>query len=190
MRIGSTKPVPINVRIVAATNQDVKKMIAEGLFREDLYYRLQVLSIEIPPLRERREDLLLLSEAFFKQIADAGGEEKVLDRGAKQCLMEYEWPGNVRELRNVIQRISLLSKSSTITRGVMEATIHSKGYTLLPEEDKAQELRINERMMEINNAYRKLINEALGLAHGNKTKAAEILGVSRKTFYRMLEKYS
>ncbi|QAT43270.1 sigma-54 interaction domain-containing protein [Aminipila luticellarii] len=189
-RIGSSNETPVNVRVVAATNRDLEQMISEGLFRQDLYYRLQVLNIDIPPLRKRREDLLLLTETFLKEAADANGDEpKVLDSDAQKCLMEYEWPGNVRELRNVIHRITLLSKINVVSKDILEAAIYSKGYRLKPESNETPEVRLNKRRMDVDHSYANLINEALEITKGNKKQAADLLGVSRKTFYRMIEKY-
>lgn len=190
-RIGSSNPVPVDVRVIAATNRDLKKMIQEGLFREDLYYRLQVLSIEIRPLRERREDLLVLAESFFKLIAKSNGDKpKVMDKGARKCLMEYDWPGNVRELRNVIQRLTLVTKTNTVSQAAMEATIYSTGYVMRSDAQISPERQISERLAEIDHSYKSLIDEAIELTGGNKSQAAELIGVSRKTFYRMMDKYS
>ncbi|WP_432667144.1 sigma 54-interacting transcriptional regulator [Wukongibacter baidiensis] len=189
-RIGSSTETPVNVRVVAATNRDLKKMISEGLFREDLYYRLQVLNIEIPPLRERRDDLLLLTNSFFNQVANANEEEpKFLDPMAKNCLMTYDWPGNVRELRNVIQRVTLLSRTNAISKETLESAIYSKGYSLKSKVEEEPEVRLNKRLLDVDNAYVNLINEALDITGGNKKQAAELLGVSRKTLYRLIEKY-
>jgi transcriptional regulator with PAS, ATPase and Fis domain len=189
-RIGSSTQTPVNVRVVAATNRDLKKMISEGLFRKDLYYRLQVLSIEIQPLKKRGEDILLLAETFFKQAVNSNGDEpKVLDLNAQKFLMEYEWPGNVRELRNVILRINLLSKTNIVTKDILESAIYSKGYNLKSKTNESPEVKLNKRIMDVNNSYANLINEALDITQGNKSQAAELLGVSRKTLYRMIEKY-
>lgn len=189
-RIGSSTQTPVNVRVIAATNRNLEKMIDEGLFRKDLYYRLQVLSIEIPPLRERRDDLLLLTESFLGQAADTNDEElKHLDVNAQKSLMSYDWPGNVRELRNVIHRITLLSKSKAVTKEDLDTAIHSKGYALKSNISETPESRLDKCMSDINNSYALLIKEALDIAGGNNTRAAELLGVSRKTFYRMRGKY-
>ncbi|MCD8140920.1 MAG: sigma 54-interacting transcriptional regulator [Planctomycetaceae bacterium] len=127
-RIGSSRPIPINVRLIAATNRNLEEMVADGLFRQDLYYRLQVLSIEIPPLRERGTDILLLAESFLRQFVDAdSGLAKTLDATTRKAMLEYEWPGNVRELRNVINRIAILSKDRIVTRDILEAAISSRG---------------------------------------------------------------
>ncbi len=253
-RIGSSSQTPVNVRVVAATNRDLEKMIDEGLFRKDLYYRLQVLNIEIPPLRDRKEDLRLLTESFFRQAAEATDEEqKSLDAEAIQCLEAYDWPGNVRELRNVIQRVTLLSKTDIVTKDVLEAAIYSKGYSLshrdhdaadiavpqtegaagigdprtfigpgsrettagtlhengisgskqqrsdekqtetapstqLPPDASPDEI-IESHMKEIDAAYARMLNDVLAITNGNKTQAAELLGISRRTIYRMIDKY-
>lgn len=195
IRIGSSSQTPVNVRVVAATNRNLEKMIDEGLFRKDLYYRLQVLNIEIPPLRERREDLLLLADSFFKQAVEGSSDGcvaiKHLDPEAQECLLSYDWPGNVRELRNVIHRITLLSKTDTVSLEVLKAAIYSKGYALNPEEEKEETdaPSLDKCLKDVDRAYAKLIETALEISGGNKSQAAELLGVSRMTFYRMIEKY-
>ena len=244
-RIGSSSQTPVNVRVVAATNRDLEKMIDEGLFRKDLYYRLQVLNIEIPPLRDRKEDLKLLTEAFFRQAAEATDEEqKSLDAEAVKSLEAYDWPGNVRELRNVIQRVTLLSKTGVVTKDVLEAAIYSKGYSLSHRDripaDNLKQLSspaaassgigdpvtfighgsssgaasqatkapisaetaedqppvnispdeiIESHMKVIDAAYASMLKDVLAITGGNKTQAAELLGISRRTIYRMIDKY-
>ncbi len=244
-RIGSSSQTPVNVRVVAATNRDLEKMIDEGLFRKDLYYRLQVLNIEIPPLRDRKEDLKLLTEAFFRQAAEAtDDEQKSLDAEAVKSLEAYDWPGNVRELRNVIQRVTLLSKTGVVTKDVLEAAIYSKGYSLshrdrtladnleqpsslaaaspgigdpvtfigqgssstpagqtdradVPAETAEDQLPVNispdeiieSHMKVIDAAYASMLKDVLAITGGNKTQAAELLGISRRTIYRMIDKY-
>ena len=192
-RIGGIKPTPINVRLVAATNRDLSKMVADGLFRQDLFYRLQVLNVEIPPLRSRKEDLITLSEHFLAQASVYSDvPQKTLSSGAKRVLQEYGWPGNVRELKNVINRVNLVSKQDIISEEDLTSAIYSAsnaanvlgGITQTDTKKSLDEIR-----SDINSSYQQLIAEAIRQANGNKTKAAEILGVSRKTFYRMLERY-
>lgn len=190
-RIGSSHEIPVDVRVIAATNRDLSKMVSEKLFREDLYYRLQVLNIEIPPLRERSEDILELAEMFLKQSADLNGTDtQKLATDAKKALTTYDWPGNIRELKNAVNRMSILSGENVITRDVLEASIYAKGYLLKTETTESTEDRLSKRKHEVSESYVNLINEALDITKGNKKQAAELLGVSRKTFYRMLEKYS
>jgi len=190
-RVGSTKEVPVDVRLVAATNRNLNEMVSTGLFRQDLYYRLQVLEIEIPPLRERPNDVLLLAEHFLKMSADQNGKTvKKIDKEAKIILKEYDWPGNARELRNFINRIDLLLKEQLITVKDIYAYLNSKEYNFSSTTNEAPEIRINKRKMEINTSYANMLNEVLAITEGNKKEAAKLLGISRKTFYRLLEKYN
>lgn len=191
-RIGSTKQIPVNVRVIAATNRNLEKMVEEGLFREDLYYRLQVLAIEIPPLRDRRDDLILLADTFLRQAMNPlDSLPKKLDRKAQHFLMEYDWPGNVRELRNVLNRATVLAKGDVISRETLEASIYSKSFQLTVSSAKHEspEVRLQKRQDSVNQAYAELIREALDITGGNKKKAAELLDISRNTLYRMMEKY-
>jgi len=189
-RIGDIKSIPINVRVIAATNRNLEKMVDEGLFRQDLYYRLQVLSLEIPPLRERSEDVILLAEQFLKSTAKLNGEHaKTLDPGAKILLASYEWPGNVRELRNVMSRASLLSQSDILMAEDISSSISSKGYALAPKAPETIQERLDRRRADVDIAYTNLLKEALDIANGNKKQASELLGISRKTLYKMLGKY-
>lgn len=189
-RIGSSKQIPVNVRLITATNRNLAEMVEEGLFRQDLYYRLQVLTLEIPPLRERKDDLALLSDSFLNQAAAPYLDTpKILSSQAKKVLMSYDWPGNVRELRNVITRATVLSKSKIISKETLEESIASKGYMLKAISTDSPETRVKQKLKEIDLAYASLLKEALELTAGNKKEAAELIGVSRNTFYRMLEKY-
>ncbi len=197
-RIGSTKPFPVNVRLIAATNRNLEKMVEEGLFRQDLYYRLQILNIIIPPLRSRREDILQISEELLRQGRAPGSlQEKTLTEDAKQILLSYDWPGNVRELRNVLSRAALLSKSSFITRDVLTASIFASGSDArlsyeqsLPDSTLSAEARLAQRQQEVEAAGANLLKEAISITGGNKSKAAALLDMSRNTFYRMLKKYN
>lgn len=189
-RIGSSKQIPVNVRLITATNRNLAEMVEEGMFRQDLYYRLQVLTLEIPPLRERKDDLALLSDSFLNQAAAPYLDTpKILSSQAKKVLMTYDWPGNVRELRNVITRATVLSKSKIISKETLEESIASKGYMLKAISTDTPAERVKQKLTEIDNAYTSLLKEALELTAGNKKEAAELIGVSRNTFYRMLEKY-
>lgn len=189
-RIGSSKQIPVNVRLIAATNRNLAEMVEEGLFREDLYYRLQVLTLEIPPLRDRKEDLALLSDSFLRQAAEPYLDTpKILSAQAKKVLISYDWPGNVRELRNVITRATVLSKSKIISKETLEESIASKGYMLKAASAASPEDRMKQKLMEIDTAYASLLKEALDITAGNKKDAAKLIGVSRNTLYRMLEKY-
>lgn len=189
-RIGGSKNIPVDVRIIAATNCSLEKMIEEGLFREDLYYRLMVLNITIPPLRDHPEDITLCAEFFLQQSTQQNNlEKKMIDTDAKKLMTEYNWPGNIRELRNVMNRVSILSKSTIITREILAASLQPGNCFINEPQEKTAEMRINEKKNAIDRSNAELIKEVLFISKGNKRKAAELLGVSRKTFYRMLEKY-
>lgn len=189
-RIGGSKNIPVDVRIIAATNCSLEKMIEEGLFREDLYYRLMVLNITIPPLRDHPEDIPLCAEFFLQQSTQQNNlEKKMIDTDAKKLMTEYNWPGNIRELRNVMNRVSILSKSTIITREILAASLQPGNCIINEPQEKTAEMRINEKKNAIDRSNAGLIKEVLSISKGNKRKAAELLGVSRKTFYRMLEKY-
>lgn len=190
-RIGSSKTISVDVRILAATNQSLEKMIKDGLFRNDLYYRLMILNVEIPPLRNHPEDIISYGEFFLKQAAEKSGlAQKALDESAKALLMQYDWPGNIRELRNVMNRANICTDALLITREDLQASLYPESYALhalTPE--KPPEVRIREKMDAVDRSHAELISEALSISGGNKVKAADLLGVSRRTFYRMLEKY-
>ena len=189
-RIGDTREIEVGVRVIAATNRDLERMVEEGLFRKDLYYRLQVFNLVIPPLREREDDIVPLAEVFLKQVAQSNGRlAKLLDYSAKKTLTEYNWPGNVRELRNVIQRVALLSKRNVINDKDIEASISSKPYSFKADAPETPENRLEKCRREIEKANANLLKEALEITDGNKQEAAALLGMSRATLYRMMEKY-
>ncbi len=198
-RIGSSKPFPVNVRLIAATNRDLAQMVSDGLFRQDLYYRLQILHLVIPPLRNRGEDILQISYSILDQIEkSSGSEKKELTKEARQVMLNYSWPGNVRELRNVLYRAALFSKTDFITKDVLEASIFAgnsgaKLPSTIPQESTeniSPEDRLKQRYDEVNTANINLIKEAIDIAGGNRSKAADILNISRNTFYRTLKKYN
>lgn len=191
-RIGGTKPIPVNVRLIAATNRDLAAMVEDKLFRQDLYYRIQVLNVAVPPLRERKSDLPELAEHFLQSSAGLDNSTaKRLSTAAENVLVSYDWPGNVRELKNVISRISVIARSSVVTAeelkesiGILSPSSFAAGTGELTSGEGLEPIRAR-----IDQAYAELLREALHISCGNKSKAAELLDVSRKTLYRMLEKY-
>lgn len=192
-RVGGTKPTPIDVRLIAATNRDLKKMVEDNLFRQDLYYRIQVLNIEVPPLRTRKEDLLDLSAHFLSaSVPSADYPQKALSAESKETLLRYDWPGNVRELKNVINRVSVISEENLISNEDLQSAIgispcFEKQSLTLPDDGENTLTAIRNR---IDRDYTLLLCKALELSGGNKSKAAELLSISRKTLYRMIEKYN
>ncbi len=181
--VGATEPIPIDTRLIAATNRDLDQEIARGNFRSDLFYRLNVIAIEIPPLRHRREDIPVLAESFLAQIALTRGEEpKTLTPEAAEQLQSYSWPGNVRELENAIERAVILASNGVITPASLPDRIRQRKSEPLVSERVA----VNPSLDAIERAY---IMWVLGSEGGNKSKAAETLGIDPSTLYRKLTRF-
>jgi len=179
-RLGSTRPLKANVRVIAATNRDLKKAMERGDFREDLFYRLQVFDIKLPPLRERPRDILPLSEAFLQDIGQLFGRPPAgLTRDAKDALLRYHWPGNVRQLRNALERAAILCEGGLIT---------AEHLSLDPEPSAPPPAAINSPAT-LNTLERDMIVKALAEFGGNKSKAAGRLGISRTQLYVRIRKY-
>lgn len=180
--VGSTDPIPVDVRLIAATNRNLERDIEEGRFRRDLYYRLNVISLELPPMRDRTEDIPLLAEHFLSRQAGEGEEPRKLSPKALQVLQEYHWPGNVRELENVIERAVVLSAGPTIKPDALPERLHET-----PSEPLVQDRPpANPALEIIERAY---IEHVLKAEGGNKTKAAEVLGIDPSTLYRKIKRY-
>jgi DNA-binding NtrC family response regulator len=180
--VGSTEPIPVDVRLVGATNRDLERDIEEGRFRRDLFYRLNVIYLELPPLRDRQEDIELLAEHFLKAQADGEAEPKKLTPKALQILQEYHWPGNVRELENVIERAVVLTPGSTIKPEALPARLREAPPEPLVQDRPAA----NPPLEIIERAY---IEHVLRAEGGNKTRAAEVLGIDPSTLYRKIKRY-
>lgn len=176
VRVGGTQTIKVKARIIVATNRDLEKAMREGSFREDLYYRISVFPIYLPPLRERKEDIPALVEHFLKKY---GGAESHIEGQALDRLMKYPWPGNVRELENVIERALILCGGGVITE--KELPPHLLNYT--PSEPD-----ILEEVLPLEEVERRLIYKALERAKGNKSQAAKLLGITRRRLYSMLER--
>jgi transcriptional regulator with PAS, ATPase and Fis domain len=176
-RLGGTRPQKANVRVIAATNRDLRKAVERGDFREDLYYRLQVFDIRIAPLRERPGDILDLSEAFLEEIGRSFGRPPAgLTREARDALVGYDWPGNVRELRNALERAAILCEGGLI------AAHHLSLQRIRPLQPVAA-------VTDLNVLEREAIEQALRECNGNKARAAKRLGLSRTQLYVRLRKH-
>jgi DNA-binding NtrC family response regulator len=183
IHVGATEPIPIDTRLIAATNRNLDEEIARGNFRSDLYYRLNVISIEIPPLRERRDDIPLLAESFLEEIAKKRGEaKKKLSAEAATQLQEYSWPGNVRELENAIERAVILASNGTIVPGALPDKIRQRKSEPLISSRPAS----NPSLEAIERAY---IMWVLGAEGGNKSRAADVLGIDTSTLHRKLSRF-
>jgi formate hydrogenlyase transcriptional activator len=179
-RLGSTRTLKANVRVIAATNRDLKKALERGDFREDLFYRLQVFDIKLPPLRARPTDILPLSEAFLEQIGHTFGRPPSgLTRDAKEALVHYDWPGNVRELRNALERAAILCEGGLIT--VEHLSLDRARRGPLPP--------VGASTTELSAVERDMIAQVLADCAGNKSQAAARLGISRTQLYVRLRRY-
>jgi len=177
-RLGGTKPVQVDVRILAATNKDLEEMMKKGSFREDLYYRLNVISITIPPLRKRKEDIPLLAQHFLtKYTALHGKRVRSISPYVMDRLSRYEWPGNVRELENAMERAIILSSGETIL------------FEDLPPYLQPSLSREKSSSSSLEEVEKKLILDTLRAVKGNQTRAAELLGIHRNTLRRKLKRY-
>jgi len=178
-RVGGEKTVEVDVRIVAATNKDLKAQIEKGNFREDLYFRLNVVNIFVPPLRERKDDIPLLAASFLKELAQENGKKiEGIHEKARSRLYSYEWPGNIRELRNCIESAVVMCQSNMITVEDLPPALR----------DTADEGWINIRLgASMEECEQIIIRGTLSHCKGNKTKAADMLGIGRKTLLRKLD---
>jgi two-component system response regulator HydG len=181
-KVGDHRPISIDVRILAATNQDLSILMEEGRFREDLYYRIGVIPIHLPPLRERREDVPLLVEYFINRIhLKADKPISGMSREALDLLFSYDWPGNVRELINVIEYSFVLCHEGEIMPNHLPARVTGKQPSMAPRRRAVKKQN--------DEAERKRILEALAATGGNQSKAAEILGISRVTLWKRLKAF-
>jgi two-component system response regulator HydG len=182
--VGSTKRVAINVRILAATNRDLEQAVAQGTFRRDLYFRLNVLSLKIPPLRDRRQDIPLLVGHFLERLARNTGQERNLSDEAVKAMLAYGWPGNVRELENCLERACALSTGPLIHVTDLPSAIHSASH-LLPESSD-----LSSKIVPMAELERQTILSTIAQLNGDKLMAARMLGIGKTTLYRKLKEYS
>ena len=180
-RVGSSQPIKVNVRILSATHRDIESLMRAGQFREDLYYRLNVVTILVPPLRERRQDLPLLMDHFLKLFAAKNGKTlRGFSRAARDALLRYDYPGNVRELENLIERAVVLCRSDVIGRGDLPLTL---------EEAEVPDGPQSHLTAAVEGLERRMIKEALKRAEGIQTRAADFLGITERALRYKLKKY-
>ncbi|MEX2284155.1 MAG: sigma-54 dependent transcriptional regulator [Gemmatimonadota bacterium] len=185
--VGATEPIPIDVRVIAATNRDLEQEIRRGTFRSDLYYRLNVITMHLPPLRERPEDVPMLAEHFLQKVAaerNGGAEQLQLSTEALAALQQYDWPGNVRELENALERAGILSAAAG---GRIEvSSLPARVIAPEPAPLISERPPSNPELEVIERAYILWVLQAEG---GNKARAAEVLGIDPSTLYRKLNRY-
>ena len=181
-RVGGNQSIRADVRLIAATNRDLAALVREGKFREDLYYRLNVVQIRVPPLRERKEDIPLLANSFLKEICERDGKAfRPLSPEAMEALLRYDWPGNVRELKGAIDSGVTLATGNQITVQDVPLTVRRASAGLALREGGNQDL------VNIHDNETRLIMRALDESAGNRTEAAKKLGISRRTLHRRLK---
>ena len=176
IRVGGTEKITINARVITATNHNLEAMIKEGSFRSDLYYRINIFPLTLPPLRERKEDIPELIEFFLGNLGEKG-----ITSQAKKVLMEYDWPGNIRELLNILERTAIIAETTIDVEHLPDqfnVPIVSSGRIEIPPEG-----------LNLDEVEKELIVEALQKADGNKTRAAELLGITRRRLYSMMERF-
>ncbi len=181
--VGSTKRITINVRILAATNCDLEQAVAQGAFRRDLYFRLNVLNLRIPALRERRQDIPLLAGYFLERLSRASGQERSLSDEALKAMLAYDWPGNVRELENCLERACAMNSGPKIQIGDLPAALHGgNGHVMVEAHGSAKIISMSE-------LEKQTILNTITQLNGDKLLAARLLGIGKTTLYRKLKEY-
>ena len=177
-RVGGREIVRVDARVIAATNKDLKAELRAGNFREDLYYRLSVVNLKLPPLRERGEDIVLLANAFLRRSADAQRRKLRFSAGALEAISRYTWPGNIRELENTVERAVIMARGKQIEVADLGIEVSSEAPDLAPLRETRKR------------AERETVVDALVRTRGNISQAAKLLGVSRPTFHGMIDKHA
>ncbi len=186
VRVGSNEPIKVNVRLISATNRDLTEAIAQGKFRQDLYHRIKVVSIKLPPLRSRREDIPLLIDHFLKEFTATHGKTvSAVSPAARKALMAYSWPGNVRELKNTIESMVVMDIDGVLD--VDDLTEDLQAASGGPGESGAgADNLVGKSLDEIEKHY---LAETLKLTGGNREEAARMLGIGERTLYRKIKDY-
>jgi len=190
--VGGDAPIKVRARVIAASNADLEKLCAAGTFRQDLLYRLNVINIHLPPLRERRDDIPLLAAHMLRKHTPEGRTPPLMDESALRCLVSYSWPGNVRELENVIERAVTLNHAGRITTEDLPAKVRGDGSgetgKFTPATDDLAELFTD--LPTIEELERRYLIHVLEATGDNRKRAAEVLGINRKTLYRMAARFN
>jgi transcriptional regulator with PAS, ATPase and Fis domain len=180
VRVGGESPIPVSIRLVCATHQDLKKMVEEGNFREDLYYRIHVIDLHIPPLRERKEDIPWLTERLLKSWSTENSDPRTLHRSAEKALLNHPWPGNIRELKHCLERACILSQQNVLT-----AELLFDDLPMAPPEQSRTVESLNEYLLACE---RKFIQDILHSHGGHIFETSTALGISRKNLWEKMKK--
>jgi two-component system response regulator HydG len=187
VRVGTNDPIKVNVRLISATNRDLSDAIAAGRFRQDLYHRLKVVSIKLPPLRERRDDIPLLIEHFLRSLSASHGKSIVaITPAVRKVLMAYSWPGNVRELKNTIESMVVIDADARLDLDDLTEDLQSATVLGAASSAAGMDTLVGRSIEEIEKHY---IGETLKLTSGNREEAAKLLGIGERTLYRKLKEY-
>ena len=190
-RLGGTRPIPVDVRVITGSKRALKEIVAEGRFRDDLFYRLNVIPINLPPLRERREDVPILMDHFIKRyFRQRNDEPRQIAPAVLQAFMRYPWPGNVRELENACERIAQTCTCDTVRVGCVPVSVLFHKYAedqepIVETHDHPSAISLDDRLREVES---NLISWALKVSSGNKSKAAELLNIKRSTLGERIKK--
>jgi DNA-binding NtrC family response regulator len=189
-RVGGSKPIDLDVRLVAATNRHLEQMVREGKFREDLFFRLNVVRLQMPPLRERTDDIPLLLQHFIRQFSSENGVPVLsVEPGALRTLQTYPWPGNIRELRNFCENAVVLRRGGNLTEYDLEPKFRQTALPAPSGPNPTTSVVAAAPSLSVEDNEKRLLREALLKARGNRTKAATLLGVSRRTLHRKLAQW-
>ncbi|MBM4387384.1 MAG: sigma-54-dependent Fis family transcriptional regulator [Deltaproteobacteria bacterium] len=192
-RVGSSDTIRVNVRVLSATNRDLKRSLAEGKFREDLFYRLNVVNINVPPLRERKDDIPLLARHFLKKFSEKVAKEvRGFPKEVLECFFLYHWPGNIRELENIIERGVVLSKGDMFTLADLPPMVRERDR-IVPADDGSGLFKIpfkSAKRAAVEGFEKRYLNNILNLSQGNITRASQIAGLDRSNLKKLLRKYS
>lgn len=188
--VGGTSTIKVQARVIAASNRDLEELCDQGLFRRDLFYRLNVINIHVPPLRQRRDDIPLLVAHLIRKHTPEGQPSPVVEKGALDILNSYAWPGNVRELENVIERAITLNRNGRITPEDLPARVRANQTEPIEEKQKRDDLAfLFAGMPSLDEVERRYLLYVLDATGGNRSRAAEIIGISRRTIYRMAARF-
>jgi DNA-binding NtrC family response regulator len=186
-RVGASRSMRVDARIVAATNRDLEREVKAGAFREDLFYRIGVVILRVPPLRERRSDIPLLTERFLRATGGNSGRYLRFSDVALAMLVAYDWPGNVRELESAVEYAAIRARDTEITPEDLPAKLQAEDARR--HTPQSLPVSLDSELVSLDELERRYIIHVLEKVGGNRTRAAEILGIDRRTFYRMAERF-
>jgi two-component system response regulator HydG len=187
VRVGTNEPIKVNVRLISATNRDLSESITANTFRQDLFHRLKVVSVKLPPLRQRREDIPLLIDFFLKDFSASHGKTvNSITPAARKALMAHPWPGNVRELKNTIESMVVIDSDGVLDVDDLTEDIQAASTPVLDPGARGGQSLVGHSLEEIEKYY---IAETLKMTQGNREEAARLLGIGERTLYRKLKEY-